>query len=143
VLGVIDLDPASCAEAQKIVRATNFYTIEDDGLRQRWFGRVWLNPPYHRKLGPLFVAKLIEEFEAGRVSSAIMLTNNGTDTRWFYDAARIAGAVCFTQGRVGFYKPDGEVVNPTQGQSFLYFGKDVQRFGDVFKDIGLVFEPRK
>ena len=45
VLGVIELDPASCAGAQATVRARRFHTLEDDGLAQEWSGAVWLNPP--------------------------------------------------------------------------------------------------
>lgn len=45
VLGGIDLDPASCAEANREVRASCYYTKEVDGLALPWFGRVWLNPP--------------------------------------------------------------------------------------------------
>jgi hypothetical protein len=45
VLGVIDLDPASCALAQETVQASHFLTVEDDGLMRMWLGNVWLNPP--------------------------------------------------------------------------------------------------
>ncbi|MDP8929537.1 MAG: phage N-6-adenine-methyltransferase [Actinomycetota bacterium] len=45
VMGAIDLDPASCDLAQRNVRAVRYFTTEDDGLRQDWWGRVWLNPP--------------------------------------------------------------------------------------------------
>ena len=57
VMGGIDLDPASDREAQKVVKAETFYSENMDGIRLRWEGRVWLNPPWSlpqpwlRKLG--------------------------------------------------------------------------------------------
>ena len=41
----IDLDPASCAKANKVVNATKYFCKRQDGLRQEWRGRVFLNPP--------------------------------------------------------------------------------------------------
>ena len=28
--------------------ASNYYTMEDDGLIKPWFGRVWCNPPFRK-----------------------------------------------------------------------------------------------
>jgi len=43
LLGGIDLDPASCAEANERIQAREYYDRE--GLDRPWYGRVFLNPP--------------------------------------------------------------------------------------------------
>lgn len=45
VMGGIDLDPASCAEANAWIRAERFFTRQDDGFTRAWQGRVFCNPP--------------------------------------------------------------------------------------------------
>jgi DNA N-6-adenine-methyltransferase Dam len=83
VLGNIDLDPASCPEANKVVRAGKFFTAKDDGLTRPWRGRVFLNPPYCGLAGR-FVDKLAAELQAGNIKAAIVLVNGyHTDMPWF------------------------------------------------------------
>jgi phage N-6-adenine-methyltransferase len=138
VLGEIDLDPATHAAAQKRVRAKKFFTEKDDGLRQEWHGRVWLNPPYAQPLIAEFVNKMIDEYTLKHVSAAIMLTHNYTDTEWFQSAAKCATAICFTRGRIRFVNLDNELAAPTQGQAFFYFGNDTKTFNDIFGSVGFI-----
>jgi phage N-6-adenine-methyltransferase len=141
ILGEFDLDPATCAMAQETVRANEFFTAETDGLSQEWHGKVWMNPPYHRELAPAFISKLIEEKEAGRVSEAVVLTNNSTDTAWFQQLAPVSSAICFTKGRINFTVPNGPPVMPTQGQAFFYLGDNPQAFAERFAEFGLIVKP--
>jgi phage N-6-adenine-methyltransferase len=141
VLGEIDLDPASNATAQKTVQAKKYFDEKKNGLKQEWHGHVFLNPPYHRDLAPAFIDKLVEEVNADRVTEAILLTNNSTDTDWFRTAQMHCAAICFTHGRIKFETPDGKNVSPTQGQAFMYFGDDIEKFNRVFADIGLMVVP--
>jgi phage N-6-adenine-methyltransferase len=141
VLGVIDLDPASHPLAQKIVQARTFFTKKQDGLSKEWGGRVWLNPPYAQPEIGNFIDKLIAEFVARRVSAAVLLTHNYTDTSWFHNAASVAERICFTRGRIRFEAPHGEIAAPTQGQAFFYFGDDRQLFSSTFAETGFVVAP--
>jgi ParB family chromosome partitioning protein len=137
-LGGIDLDPASSDRAQEMVLAERYFTKDDDGLRQEWNGRVWLNPPYSKDLLPHFVEKLVEEVSSGRTTAAIMLTHNYTDTEWFHRAESLAEAICFTRGRIAFIPAVGDKAAPTQGQAFFYYGSNVEHFRSVFASVGFV-----
>jgi phage N-6-adenine-methyltransferase len=140
VLGGIDLDPATHAIAQGRVKASAFFTAADDGLAHPWRGRVWLNPPYARGLIDAFVLKLIDEVQAGRVSAAILLVHNYTDTAWFHAAIKACRVFCLLRGRVHFIAPSGDVCSSEQGQAFFYFGDDDgrTRFTDVFGRRGAI-----
>ncbi len=142
VLGSVDLDPATCAAAQKIVKAKRFFTKKEDGLKQEWPGRVWLNPPYAQPGIAHYVSKLCREYVAGRTAEAVLLTHNHTDTVWFHEIAKHAAAICFTRGRVKFYRGK-TIAAPTIGQAFSYFGDHVDKFAIAFADIGFIVEPMK
>src|SRR5262245_40795297 len=132
VLGNIDLDPASSPVANEVVCAARFFSSDTNGLEQQWDGRVWMNPPYAQPLISKFADKLVEEYLAGRVTAAIVLTNDCTDTGWFHALAAPSSALCFIRGRIRFLSSDGEKGTPTQGQTFFYFGQDIDIFADVF-----------
>lgn len=137
VLGGIDLDPASCDGANDIVKATEFFTEEDDGLAQDWNGRVFLNPPFAHPTVKHFAEKLLESFHSGSVPQAVWLSNACVDVQWWQQLASI-GAICFHLGRIKFYGPDGQLQPPTLGQSIIYLGDDKEAFKREFSPFGLV-----
>jgi ParB family chromosome partitioning protein len=134
-LGGIDLDPASCDEAQTVVRAATYFTKNTDGLSRPWFGRVWLNPPYAARLIDQFVGKLIGHVEAGEVTSAVLLVNNATETNWCQRCLAAASASCLIAGRIPFWGPNGGE-SPPRGSLAFYFGGDVPAFLAAFQDLG-------
>ena len=138
VLGGIDLDPASSLEAQQRVQAARYFTAADNGLLQAWSGRVFLNPPYSQPLIEHFVIRLVNEVQAGHVREALLLTLNHTETKWFHVAESAAAALCLTKGRIKFVDARGQRVAPPQGQLFVYFGGQVERFRKVFRAFGSI-----
>jgi hypothetical protein len=134
-LGEIDLDPATCEKAQKVVRAVTYFVPPTNGLEEDWYGRVWLNPPYGG-LAQLFIAKLFTEMKAGRVSAAVLLVNaHCTDTGWFQPLFN--GLLCFTDHRIDFYGDDSRS-GSTHGSVFVYFGPDTEVFIREFSKFGAV-----
>jgi len=142
VLGEIDLDPASCAEANAEIRAAHFYSAADDGMTQPWAGRIWMNPPYAQPLCDRFCARLARTFAAGEVTAACVLVNNATETSWFQVLAAEASAICFPRGRVRFWHPAKTTTAPLQGQAVLYLGTKTALFRRAFLPFGFVAQLR-
>lgn len=105
-LGAFDLDP--CAPVTPLWKtAAVMYNKHDDGLKQNWGGRVWLNPPYSRPLIELFMRKMVEH------NNGIALLFNRLDSAMMQDLIlKKATSMKILRKRIRFYRPDG-----TQGES--------------------------
>ena len=139
VMGEIDCDPASCDYANQTVKARKYFSKENDGRKQQWGKRVWLNPPYSKPLCGEFCGLLLDKLSSGEVEEACLLVNSSTGSLWFHGALDAASAVCFLKGRIKFIKPDGKPVNkPVSYSTMLYFGKHVRKFQSVFGKLGII-----
>jgi ParB family chromosome partitioning protein len=139
LMGVIDVDPASSDKANELIQAKAYYTIETDGLKQRWNGNVWLNPPYAQPLVDKFSKALTTKYKIGETKQACVLVNNATETEWFQRIMKACTAICFIKGRVKFLDPDGAASGaPLQGQVIIYLGENRAGFAAKFSDIGKI-----
>lgn len=145
VLRGIELDPASCEQANQIVQAQHYYTLEQNGLMHSWQARsVWLNPPYGKSSTgesnqEIWTCRLIGEYEAGHIEEAILLVNAVTGNAWFQRLWNYH--ICFTNHRIRFYSPSTLAVQPTFSNAFVYFGKDGERFKTLFRQFGRIVDP--
>lgn len=143
VMGGIDLDPASCEIANKTVKAMTYYSKEQNGLMQPWYGRVWCNPPYGRTKGnnamshqQAFAEKLQREFIMGKVEDAILLSLGNPGSLWFQPLFDYI--ICYHRGHIHFDRPDGTVGDFGFPLAFVYFGPNEQLFIDTFSKFGRI-----
>lgn len=80
-------------------KCRRFFTPEVDGLRQRWEGVCWMNPPYGRQIAT-WVRMAYEASLYG--ATVVALLPARTDTRWWHDYVANADEVRFLRGRVKF-----------------------------------------
>lgn len=128
-LGSFDLDPCHPINGPWVM-VPKFYTIEDDGLKQKWYGRVWLNPPYG-----LSAAKWLDKL-AGH-GNGIALIFARTETAMFFDHVwNKAAALLFIKGRLFFHHVNGDKAKSNSGAPsvLIAYGKNN---AEVLKTCGI------
>ena len=137
VMGGIDLDPASSATANRTVRATRFFTDVEDGLAQSWEGRIWLNHPFGRKENPLWINKLMHEWDMGNIQQACCITFAATNEKWFQPLMQFPQ--CYLSPRTNYYLADGtKKRGVTKGSAVTYLGQYVNDFRKNFESLGAI-----
>ena len=116
-LGEFDLDPCGAPDHPT---ASRVYVLEDgdDGLRDPWFGRVWLNPPYGRTMR-VWVERLVQH----GMGTALIPVAAGTKL-WQEVVFPEASAIHFYRHRIKFLRRDGrhdDMVSP-QASAIVAFG---------------------
>lgn len=140
-MGGINLDPASNVIAQNYVQADNYaYDYKDpinnellrppvgmthaDGLSIRWFGNVWLNPPYSAGLIDCFIDKAVEEWGRYAVERMLILVNSQTDTKWYHKLIQHSTRMFLYRGRLKYWKIfDGKAHEKWEGEKSKAEGK--------------------
>ncbi len=168
VLGTIDVDPASeevpveefaldnsiqvrLGEIKKSqfvynIPATVHYTRKQNGLKKKWIGKVWLNPPFGRDVIEWF-EKLAHELESGRTTEVIVLWKAALETNAGRYLVRIPEykVSAVPDARVNYLS--GEKKGGGEGASFTtmlhYLGPDESRFIKEFMKIGDIWRVEK
>lgn len=141
VLGKISLDPATNALAQTWIEAEFYYTAIIDGFNQKWFGKVFLNPPYGKnqplkRKAPDWLERAIAAYEHGEIEEAIILLNR-TGAAWYKKLLKRASALCEVEKRIPFIDATGKQQDsPRYYNDFIYLGKNTALFEEVFSEIG-------
>jgi phage N-6-adenine-methyltransferase len=79
-------------------KCTTFFTPKQNGLKQKWNGICWMNPPYGRTIKH-WVKKAYESALHGAI--VVCLLPSRTDTAWWHDYC-MKGQIEFIRGRLKF-----------------------------------------
>ena len=108
-LGIFDLDPCSPIN-RPFKTAMHHYTINDDGLKKDWFGRVWLNPPFNRYQKHLWMKRMCGHNNG----IALIPANMETEVFKKYVYGKASG-ICFLDRRPHFCYVDGKEAKANSG----------------------------
>lgn len=97
IFGEFDLDP--CADITN-TKCPMWFTESQNGLDQKWFGKVFVNPPYSKVKD--WVYKACDSIHYGHCDQVVMLVASRTDTKWWAHMWGYAKRLLFLQGRVTF-----------------------------------------
>lgn len=128
-LGEFDLDPCGFKHHPT---AKNIIQLPDDGLKAKWNGRVWLNPPYGKETN-VWLNKMNEH------GNGIALVFARLETKWIQPY--LDKGFFVIEGRIKFLKEDltesnnagtGSILIPFSGRDFrLICASDIK--GRFFK----------
>jgi len=144
VMGAIDVDPASCEYANRNVRAKKYFSRQNNGLRQHWHGRVFVNPPFGREWRK-WADKLIQEIEAGRTKQAFLIAPGRVlwvvGASWFRPLLR--GSIFLPNERIEYFDPlSDKWLDVYLGSFCLYYGPQQLHFARVFGENGSILRPQ-
>ncbi len=128
VLGAIDLDPASCAQAQELIQAEVWYGPEspfgENGLAEPWAGRVYLNPPggpttkeYHhltQSSMALWWAVLADHWQNGDVDAAFYMgfsIDILSTAQGIFELSPLDFPICVPSKRIPFLTPNRKITS--------------------------------
>lgn len=145
MLGVIELDP--CSNENSLVVSTYEYQLPINGLKKNWeYKTIFVNPPYGRD--PInktslynWLSKGLEAYKNG--SELLFLIPVATNTKHFKEIIfKQAKGICFLNDtRLKFWNEGKEdKKGAPMSCCMVYFGKDYDKFGEIFKNNGKCFK---
>lgn len=141
--GTIDLDPCTDEIAQKSIQATSFFTKEDNGLLQLWFGNIYLNYPGGRtgkySNSTIWFDKAEREFTKTEEVENIVICLFSVE-HLNINPNMFSYTLCFLRDRIPFVR-NNVVSKPSHNNALLLMSKTESKkkeFKDLFGYLGVV-----
>jgi len=140
----IDLDP--CSNLDSIIEAKVKYILPTDGLSQNWnYHNIYINPPYGRDVERKTTIKdwlkkiynTYYEYNSDILALIPVATNTSHWKKYVFGKAM---GICFLYDTRLKFRINGNEDNKGSPMAccMVYWGKDFERFKDVFEEFGWV-----
>ena len=142
--GRIELDPASCDMANRVVRANRYFTRKQNGLEQHWdANKIYINPPYADM--SLWTPKIIHEakslFEMQEKEIFVLVPVR--EAKWYEQLLPVATAALMPHKKTLFWTWDRDRVSIRDPVVLLYFGPEdrLAEISNHFQDEYTIMRP--
>ena len=105
-----DLDVCAIKENAKCEK---FFSPEDDGLKQPWYGNCFMNPPYGSVIKFWIEKAYKESLYNEKVNIVVGLLPSRTDTKYFHSFIYNKSEIRFIKGRLKFNDDKGPAPFPS------------------------------
>lgn len=130
------LDVCAMPETAKCGR---YFTPEIDGLKQKWEGYCWMNPPYGREQIK-WIEKAKNEVDTNYATVVCLIPARPDTKVWHNIIFKHASAICFIKGRLKFGGSKDAAPFPS---ALVVFGDDItEEQEECLNDLGVVFKLR-
>lgn len=118
MFGPFDLDTASDEYNSKRLGIPHYFSKDNSGLDNDWFGNVWCNPPFSLKKE--FIKKAREEVDKGNCN-VYMLLPMSFETKAFHDYILGKAIIYIPNKRISFETTEGKAGSPAFGSCIVRF----------------------
>lgn len=142
VMGGLDLDPCSSDSFNEVIKAPNYYSIDDrgeNGLELPWFGKVFVNPP--GGLVKQFWRKAMSE----PIEQMIWVGFSVEQLALLADEAvhPMDMSFCVLRKRLRFTRHDGYSGSPSHSNYLAGYRVKHTKFVEQFSPLGRIYGTRK
>jgi hypothetical protein len=153
VIPQIDLDPASNSFSNAYIKASRYFTVQQDALRVDWSAipvTIYLNPPGgkvgNKSQTALFWQKLMDLRSQGLLEEAIFMGFSLEHLAVTQGCTVALGQfpICVPQKRIKFVSKEGTFNSPTHSNVIAYIpgiSNNTSRFKEVFGCLGTIMHP--
>lgn len=130
----LELDPCSNSQEVPNIPAKTLYTEDIDGLSKPWIANsVFMNHPYSES--KLWVPYAASQYDCGNSKELILLVKLDISTKWWNSISKYPWVAVNKRLKFG----NSKSAAPFQS-AIVYLGPNIQKFSNIFRKYGTMYQ---